>query len=332
MKQQRSNYPLRKEVRKIRKVKRLPVIVLFVLIALLLLVSCGKSEENVTTPGSTEAQITTEPEKSYAFLESPLCQEVENNVRHYPNSSFRHTPNCVEADSLVPVQIEIPKTVMINGRECALGRQYLRLGRIVGYEVETVDAYTKFSSQPVVRFDVVTGKIVGIFFVYLDIPDMGESLKIEEAYLVRARSAVKHHFPDVGIEQYVVDFNSVAADRGSGSIGFVKKIDGQRTSSWVSVTFNEGKVIAISLYNTDDFTDFDTALLDYDKEEHTHLIESFAEYVCNGYEPKTIERTETTLVKTADGDYAMEYQLRIYMDTEDEYNTSESFLFRIILQ
>ncbi len=305
----------------------------FILSMLLLFVSCGKPEESVTTPGSTEAQTTTEPEKSYAFLESPLCQEVEEDTQHYHNSAFRHAPNSVEADPLIPMQIEIPRTVMINGRECAVGKQDLRRDRTIGFTIATDDAVTSRFWPPVVHFDVVTGKIVGIFRVYLDTPDMGETLDIEEAYLVRAKSAVAHHFPDVGIEQYVVGFNNMTADcRGLGSIDFIKNIDGQRTTSRINVSFDGGKVISIQLIDADDFTDFDTSLLDYDKEEHTRLIESFAEYVCNGYEPKTIERTETTLVKTADGDYAMEYQLSIYMDTEDKYNASESFLFRIVLQ
>ncbi len=316
-----------------KKAKKLPVIVLLVLITLLLFASCGKPEESVTTPGSTEAQITTEPEKSYAFLESPLCQEVDRGLTHNPYLYFRHAPNCVKADPLVPVQIEKPKTVMINGRECAVGKLNYHQGRTVSFEIETVGAYTEYSNRPAVNLDVITGQIVGIVNVYLDTPDMGDPSNLEEAYLVRARSAVAHHFPNAGIEGYVVDTNNMTAnDVGFGSIIFNRKIDGQRTSSEIVVRFEKRRVVSIYIPNVDDFNDFDTALLDYDKEEHARLIESFAEYVCNGHEMQSVEINRTTLVKTADGDYAMEYQLDIEIVTAEGHFVYDHFSFRITLQ
>ncbi len=316
-----------------------------ILAALLLFAACAKEEMPETTPQEpagettpgTGGERTTAPgeEKSYAFLESPLCREMKENVRYDPDSPFRHAPNITSANPLVPVQAEFPKTVTINGRECAVGKQWFRLDRTIGFYIDTVDAFTDYSPsvEPSVYFDVVTGKITSIICVYLDVPEKGEELPVEEAYVVRARSAVAHHFPDVGIEQYEVDLNNMTADCGGlGSIIFVRKINGVETSSWVRVSFNDGKVISIQLCDSEDFNAFDTELLNYDKEEHSRLIESFAEYVCNGYEPQSIERTETTLVKTINGGYAMQYRLYIKMDTGEEYPPAENFTFQIALQ
>ncbi len=326
-----------------KKSKRPAALLLFVL-AVLLLVSCAKEEMPETTPQEpagettpgTGGERTTAPgeEKSYAFLESPLCREMKENARYDPDSPFRHAPNITSSNSpLVPVQAEFPKTVTINGRECAVGEQCLRRDRTIGFKIETVDAFADLMLEPAVYFDVVTGEIVAIVSVYLDMPEKGEGLPIEEAYVVRARSAVAHHFPDVGIEQYEVDLNNMTADcNGLGSIIFVRKINGVETASWIRVDFEEGKVIGILLNKSYDFNDFDTELLNYDKEEHSRLIESFAEYVCNGYEPQSIERTETTLVKTINGGYAMQYRLYIKMDTGEEYLPAENFTFQIALR